>query len=218
MKKIAIGCGVIALVALIAGAVATYFVYNKVRSTFAEFAVLSEIPQIERGVRNTAAFTPPASGELTESQITRFVQVQHQIRTLVGTRFTEFEARYKDLSDRMNRDKGTILDAPAVITAYRDLAQTYVEAKRAQVAALNDASLSLDEYRWIRTQAYAALGVPVGDFDMSRVIEDIKEGREPRRPDGTIAVGPTGPDANKTLVEPHRKALEDNAAMTFFGL
>jgi hypothetical protein len=196
----------------------TYVVVNKVRSTVAEFAVLSEVPQIERGLRNTAAFTPPPSGELTGSQVARLVQVQQQIRSVVGTRFAEFEAKYKDLSERMNRNEGSVFDTTAVVSAYRDLAQTYVEAKRAQVAALNDATLSLDEYRWIRTQAYAALGVAVSEFDMARVIEDVTEGREPRSPDGTLAPGSAGPEANKTLVEPHRKALEDNAAMMFFGL
>ena len=197
---------------------ATYFVVNKVQSTVAEFTALGEIPQIERGVRNKDTFKAPTTGELTEGQVTRFVQVQQQIRSLVGTRFTEFEAKYKDLSERMDRNQGTVFDAPAVIGAYRDLAQTYVEAKRAQVAALNEAGLSLEEYHWIRAQAYAALGAHIGNFDMSRMIEDVKEGREPRRPDGSVAVGPTGPEANRPLVEPHRKALEDNAALPFFGL
>jgi len=217
MKKIAIGCGVIAIVVLIAAAVATYFLVGKVQSTVAEFSALGEIPQIERGVRNTDAFTAPATGELTEGQVTRLVTVQDQIRSLVGTRFTEFESKYKALSERMNRDRGSLFDAPAVINAYRDLAQTFVEAKRAQVTALNDAGLSLDEYRWIRTQAYAALGVPT-DFDMSRMIEDIKQGREPQRPADGVTVGPRGPEANKALVEPHRKSLEANAALPFFGL
>jgi hypothetical protein len=217
MKKLAVGCGILAILALIAAAVATYFVVNKVQSTVAEFAALGEIPQIERGVRNQDPFTPPPSEELTASQVTRFVQVQKQTRALVGTRFAEFEAKYQDLSARMNSDQGTVLDAPAVFNAYRDLAQAFLDAKRAQVAALNDVGLSLEEYRWIRTQAYAALGVPISDFDMSRMIEDIKEGRQPRTTGG-VAVGPSGPDANKAMVEPHRKDLEANAALPFFGL
>lgn len=217
MKKIAIGCGVIALLGLVVGAVATYFVVNKVRSTVAEFAALGEIPDIERGVTNKADYTPPASGELTEAQVTRFVQVQQQVRSLVGTRFDEFEAKYKDLSERMNRDQGSVVDAPAVIGAYKDLAQTFLAAKRAQVAALNEAGLSLAEYRWIRSQAYAALGIPLGDFDVSQAIEDFKAGRQPDPP-GSATVGPSGPEANRTLVEPHRETLEANAALPFFGL
>ena len=217
MKKIAIGCGVIALLLLIGAAVATYFIVNKVQSTVAEFSALGEIPDIERGVRNKAVFSPPPSAELTEAQMTRFVQVQQQVRSLIGSRFAEFETEYKELSERMNKNQGTVLDAPAVIGAYKDLAQTFVAAKRAQVEALNDAGLSLDEYRWIRTQAYAALGIPVAEFDVSQVIDDLREGRQPQRPDGVVA-GPSGPEANRALVEPHRKTLEDNAALPFFGL
>jgi hypothetical protein len=217
MKKIAIGCGVIALLLLIVAAVATYFVVNKVQSTVAEFSALGEIPEIERGVRNKEVFSPPPSAELTEAQVARFIQVQQQVRSLIGNRFAEFETKYKDLSERMNKDQGTVLDAPAVIGAYKDLAQTFVAAKRAQVEALNDAGLSLDEYRWIRARAYAALGMPVGEFDVSQVIDDLREGRQPQQPDGVV-VGPSGPEVNRTLVEPHRKTLEDNAALPFFGL
>ena len=53
MKKLAIGCGILLVVLLVGGAVASYVIYNKVKSTVAEFAALGEIPAIERGVRNT---------------------------------------------------------------------------------------------------------------------------------------------------------------------
>lgn len=219
MKKLAIGCGIVAVVLLIGAAVATYFVVNKVRSTVAEFASLGEIPDIERRVTNQAAFTPPEAGELTEAQVTRYVQVQQQVRSVLGARFDEFNTKYAELSQRMNRDEGTALDAPAVINAYRDLARTYVDAKKAQVDALNAAGFSLDEYRWVRGQAYAAIGMPVMDFDIAKVIENVKSGNTDDVK-GTVggSIGPSGPESNKALVEPHKKMLEDNAALTFFGL
>jgi hypothetical protein len=52
---------------------------------------------------------------------------------------------------------------------------------------------------------------------VSQVIDDIREGRQPRQPEGVV-VAPTGPEVNRTLVEPHRKTLEENAALPFFGL
>jgi hypothetical protein len=219
MKKLAIGCGIVAVVLLIGAAVATYFVVNKVRDTVAEFASLGEIPAIERRVTNQAAYTPPETGELTGAQVTRFVQVQQQVRSVLGARFDEFNTKYAALSERMNRDEGTPLDAPAVINAYRDLARTYVDAKKAQVDALNAAGFSLDEYRWVRGQAYAAIGMPVMDFDIAKVVENVKSGNTDDV-HGTIggSIGPSGPESNKALVEPHKKALEDNAALTFFGL
>jgi hypothetical protein len=219
MKKLAIGCGIVAVVLLIGAAVATYFVVNKVRSTVAEFASLGEIPEIERRVSNRAAFTPPEGGELTEAQVARYVQVQQQVRSVLGARFDEFRTKYAELSQRMDRNEGTALDAPAVINAYRDLARTFVDAKKAQVDALNAAGFSLDEYRWVRGQTYTAIGMPVMDFDIGKVIENVKSGNTDEI-GGTVggSVGPSGPEANKAVVEPHKKLLEDNAALTFFGL
>jgi hypothetical protein len=52
MKKLAIGCEFLMVLLLVCGAVASYFIYSKVKSTVAEFAALREIPAIERGVRN----------------------------------------------------------------------------------------------------------------------------------------------------------------------
>jgi len=221
MKKLAIGCGVVAVVLLVCAAVATYFVVNKVQSTVAEFAALGEVPGIERGVRNTATFTPPGSGELTDAQVARYVTVQQQMRTLLGSRFEEFRVKYAELSKRMDKDQGTVFDAPSVIGAYKDLARTYVEAKKAQVEALNASNFSLSEYRWVRQQAYAAIGMPVMDVDASKIIEEVTSGntsKEPQIPRLGGAIGPSGPDVNKTLVAPHKKLLEDNAALSFFGL
>ena len=220
MKKFAIGCAIVLVIGLIGAAAASYFIFNKVRSTVAEFAVLGEIPEIERAVRNKASFTPPESGELTQAQVDRLLEVQGRIRSLLGTRFGEFQTKYAELTRRMDEHKGTVLDAPAVIGAYRDLATLYVDAKKAQVTALNHAGLSLEEYRWVRGQAYAALGIPMADADISKMIQAATSGRD----GGGAAVGDqnppasAGPETNKALLEPHRKALEDNVALGFFGL
>jgi hypothetical protein len=221
MKKLAIGCGIVVVVLLAGAAVATYFVVNKVKSTYDEFAALSEIPAIERRVRNTATFAPPESGELTDAQIARYVKVQQQLRTLLGSRFDEFTAKYAEVSKRMDKGQGTVFDAPSVIGAYKDLAHTYVEAKKAQVEALNASNFSLSEYRWVRQQAYAAIGMPIVDFDASKMIDDVTSGATPIGPPVPRvggAIGPSGPEANKTLVAPYKKLLEDSAALSFFGL
>ena len=116
------------------------------------------------------------------------------------------------------KDSATVADAPEIISAYRDLAAAYMDAKRAQVDALNRAGLSMEEYRWTRSRAYAALGVPLMDLDVARIIEGVKEGRRPAAPAYRMTVDPTGSPAVQKLVEPHRKALEANAGLAFFGL
>ena len=79
----------------------------------------------------------------------------------------------------------------------------------------------MGEYRWVRQQAYAAIGMPVMDVDVSKFIEDVTSGKTPEQqhtPSLGGSMGPTGPEVNKALVAPHKKQLEDNAALSYFGL
>jgi len=215
MKKLAIGCGVLLVVLMVCGAVGGYLLYHKVSSTIAGFAELRKVPEIERSVRNQAPYAPPSNGELSQSQLKRYLAVQQAVRARLGAQATFFERNYHRL---LSKKEATALDMPELVAAYRDLAGVYMDGKRAQVDALNDAGFSLDEYRWVRTQSYAALGVPMMDFDVSRMIEDVQAGRTPASPNRTIPLGPAGPPANQKLVKPYEKPIVDYAPYGFFGL
>ena len=215
MKKLAIGCGLVALVLAVVAIGVGYYGYMKVRSTVAQVAELGKIPDLEREVRNKTPFTAPASGELTPDEVERFVQVQKRVRERLGQEAAAFERNYKQLEDKKD---ATIADLPTLLAAYRDMATAWMEAKRTQVQALNDVGLSLEEYRWIRNSAYQALGVPFVDMDFGRIAANMKNGM--KEPAGRIegAFTGTGPAANLKLVEPYRKMLEDNVALASFGL
>jgi hypothetical protein len=215
MKKLLIGCLVLAVVLAVTAGAASYYLYRKVDSTISGFKELGTVPELERSVRNKTPFTPPASGELTGAQLDRYLAVQQQVRARLGAGAAEIEQKYKSL---LAKDSATIVDAPAIISAYRDLAKTYVEAKRVQVAALNDAGLSLDEYRWVRRQAYAGIGMPLMELDVAQIMADVKAGRTPAQPTPSLNLTPTARPATAKLVEPHRKTLEANAGLAFFGL
>jgi hypothetical protein len=88
------------------------------------------------------------------------------------------------------------------------------------VDALNEAGLSLEEYRWIREQAYRALGAPYVDFDVSKFVEQFRSGGPGSIESGQISgsFGPSGPESNRTLIEPFKKQLEDNLPLASFGL
>ncbi len=215
MKKIAIGCAVVVVLLAAAAGVGSYLVYRKVSSAFGDFAQLATVPQLERSVRNQSSFTPAPSGELTEAQLQRLMRVQATVRARLGEKGAEFQQRYRAL---LEKDKATALDMPALVSAYRDIAVGYIDAKRAQVDALNEAGFSIAEYRWVRNQVYAALGMPMMDLDVAKIVEDVRAGRTPGEPERSIPLGPTGPPANQELVKPHKKTLEDNAALAFFGL
>ncbi len=215
MKKLAIGCGLVALVLAVAVIGVGYYGYLRVRSTVAQVAELGKIPELEREVRVKTPFTAPDSGELTSDEVERFVQVQKRVRDRLGQEAAALERNYKELGEKK---EATIADLPTLLAAYRDMASAWMEAKRTQIQALNDVGLSLEEYRWIRNSAYQALGVPFVDLDFARIAAEVKSGM--KEPAGRIegAFTGTGPAANLKLVERYRKMLEDNVALASFGL
>jgi hypothetical protein len=215
MKKLAIGCVVLLAIGVAGAAGASYFAYRKVASAYTGFAELGSLPDIERSIRNQRPFAPPPSDEPERAQLEHLLEVQQAVRSRLGARAEEIERRYQRL---LAKDSVTAVDLPELVSAYRDLAGAYVDAKRAQVDALNRAGLSLEEYRWTRSRAYAALGIPLMDLDVSRMIEEVKAGRQPATPTYRMTAGPAASPAIRRLVEPHRKALEANVGLAFFGL
>lgn len=216
MKKLAIGCGLVLVLTGAAAAGVAYYLYRQVSLTIAQFSGFSDLPELEDGVRNKTAYTPPASEEVSESQIEKLAQVQTSVRQRLGQKFTEFEAKYKTL---LQKQEATAVDVPAIIAAYGDLASTWMEAKRSQIEALNAAGLSLEEYGWIREQAYRALGKPFVDLDIGRFIADVKSGIAPETA-GQLrgALEPSGPVINRERIEKFKKILEENLALASFGL
>jgi hypothetical protein len=221
VKKVVIGCLVVLVVLGVAGGIGAWFVYRTVKAKFGDtltqLAALSKAPEIERQVRNTSEYAPPADGVLAPSQVERFVAVQTAVRTKLGARFAELERRYKTLLDKK---EATALDLPELLSAYRDLAGIWLEGKRTQVEALNAQGFSLAEYRSVRDRAYRALGLPLMSVDVSQIIDKAMRGEPVEQPPTHVegSVGPTGPAENQKIIEQHKKTLEENAALAIFGL
>ena len=121
MKKFLAGClmGLLVLGVLVGGAV--YFAWGYLRpavATVTDMASgvtrLGEATDIDRDLRHTALFDPPASGELTADQVTRFVRVQQQVKTALGERGEAFAAKYRELSPRSP-------DGTVVVPSLQDL-------------------------------------------------------------------------------------------------
>jgi len=216
MKKLAIGC---LIVLVVGGAIVVgvgYYGYMKVKSAVAEFAELGQIGEIERGVRVQTPFTAPASSELTQKQVDQLLQIQKSVHDRLGENMAVFQRNYQALAQKK---EATVVDLPTLLSAYKDLAHNWVDAKKAQVAALNEAGLSLAEYRWIRAEAYRALDVPFFSVDFGRLAEQVKAGTPPAEaPIDSVTGGGPSPEANKKLLEPHRKAMEDYLPLAAFGL
>jgi hypothetical protein len=214
MKKLVVGCLVVGGLLGVAGAAGSYVVYRKVRSGVSRFAQLATVRDLEKSVRNQAEFTPPASGELTPRQLERFLEVQQGVRQRLGRSVDELERKYRS---QLEKKEATAADLPALVSAYGDLAAGFVDGKRAQVEALNQTGFSLAEYRWVRTQAYAAIGIEMVGLDLAQLIDDVTNGRTPAS-NSRLEPAPPASGRNQELVAPHRKVLEENVGLAFFGL
>jgi hypothetical protein len=222
MNKFAIGCVGLLGVSVVGAAGASYYAYHKVTTAVESFSELGSLGELDRSIRKQGPYTPPASGEPNRRQIERLVEIQRAVRSRLGTRVDELDRRYRryfEPVDGVTVPVGGVMDSVMLtLRMYRDIAGIYVEGKRAQVEALNRAGVSLEEYRWTRSRAYAALGVPLLEIDIAGVLTDVTQGREPATPARPMTEVPTSSPAARRLVEPHRKALEDNVGLAFFGL
>lgn len=229
MKKIAIGCGLAVVILAIAGAAGMYyFVYKPARSFVASMSQVGEIAELDAKVANTAAFTAPDDGTLTEPQVRRFAAVQEQMHARLGTRATELQEKYKAL-DRSGEAPGVA----EAVGAWRDLLGIIAEAKHAQVDALNAQQFSLAEYRWVQARFYEAAGVAITGIDFREMAGQLQSGNlealqemaskaTDGPQDGAAPAGDTPgvgiPDANRALVAPFKEKAQTWMAYAAFGL
>jgi len=218
MKRGLLGCLVLFLIIAIGGAYAAYrFLYLPGKAYVQSLAQLKVVPELDAKIVNQQPFTPPSDQVLSASQVQRFMGTQQAIRTQLGTRVKELEAKYRTLGDAL-KDSGRTPSLTETLGALKELAGLYVDAKKTQVDALNAAGLSLAEYEWTRARVYEASGLPL-DTTFQQIIRDATAGRNP---DSTTiekpAAAPAVPDANRKLIEPHTKELAEGAALAFFGL
>lgn len=213
-NKAAVGCLVVVVVLGVGVTAGGYAVYRKVRAGVGRLAELSTMGKLEQSVRNRSAWEPPASGELSRAQVDRLLRVQTTVRARLGDRVTALERKYRTYLDKK---EATAADFPAAVSAWGDLATAFVDGKRAQVDALNDADFSLAEYRWVRAQAYAALDLMFMEMDIARLMEGARPDWRPEPAELRVPADSGVRSANRNLVAPHRKAIEDYLVLAFFG-
>jgi hypothetical protein len=173
MKKVLVGCvGVLVIGAILGGVAGYYFVYRPARAFVTGLAKLQESPRLNAQIRNTRSFSPPSDGVLSEAMVQRYLRAQRALHDRMGARLKELDAKYEALNTASG-GQPSITDG---IAALRDLAGLIVEAKQAQVEALNAHDFSLAEYDWVRKSVYAASGIPM-TVDFGHLIEQASTGR-----------------------------------------
>ncbi|MFW5815235.1 MAG: hypothetical protein ACOCVP_00125 [Wenzhouxiangella sp.] len=205
MPKILLGCLIVLAVVVIGGGTVGYFMVFKPAYQFAsevgsfstEFAELNE--QIAREPR----YQPPLEGMLSASQFQRFLAAQRDMRAGMEGGLRELESRWQQVQSEIEsqeRDANIV----EMVTAYRDLADLILEAKRQQVEALQAHDFPLEEYLYVRNTVYRALG------------EDIAVASFGQQGDPPMAR--QLPDEVLVMVRPHREELMEGYVLAWFGL
>lgn len=224
MRKFAAGC-LTGLFLLVAGAaLVTYLAWDLIRpivTTVTDVTDgvkrLGEVTDIDRGLTATAPFVPPIDGALTADQVTRFIRVQTAVRAALGARMQRFADAYRTMGTTKD-GQPQIPSLPQVLGGLRDLSDVYLDAWRAQVAAMNADGFSRDEFSWVRLRVYQAAGLDAVRYDardLERVFEQMARGVQLEVPAVTL---PDAPAVNKALVQPHLQALSSWLPMAVFGL
>ncbi len=205
MPKILVGCLVVLVVLVGGGGIAGYFFVIKpayefvtdVESFVREYAELNE--QVDR----TERYQPPGDGSVTEEQFQRFLVAQRAMRESMEGRMTELKEQFESMQEEIDREDREA-NIAEIVTAYRGLGELLLEAKRAQVEALNRYNFSLQEYMYVRNQTYRAIGQ---DVAVAAYGDSAMQERTWQVPDETVE-----------MVAPHREELLEGYAFAWFGL
>lgn len=221
-KKFFTGCtgclGVFVIVVAVAGVLAWFFVGRPVMNGLETFR---DIHQTNERIENRASYDPPATGELTRSQVERFVTVQRTLSEELKQRLEELEQKYDQVNNQWEQREPTVREAIAV---WGDLGNLYAEAKAVQVEALNDEGFSLEEYRFVRHSFYQALGYELIPYNLDSIAQAASEGdvgvemdferfraERAQIPEETLA-------KNRELVSEHADGAEEWLAFAWWGL
>ena len=134
MKKLAIGCGIVAMLLTLAIGLGSCFLFSKAKQFVGGYAQLAEIPALNEQIHNRSAFAPPEDGRMQARQIERYMAVQRGMHDRLGERFKQLNEKYGQLSRDLEQ-KGREATLGESLGAMNDLLAVLMEAKRAQVDA-----------------------------------------------------------------------------------
>lgn len=213
-KKVVLGCLGAAAVVLIAGGVAGYFFLVRPGMEYVRsIGDVAKVSEMDSQVQNTQSFTPPQDGLLTEDQVTRFVQVQRTITSRLGEELQNLKQKHSSMSGEGGNPSLT-----EFISIWHDLSGTVLKAKEIQVQALNDSDFSLEEYRWVRSSFYKALGASFVSLNLEQAAAAIKQQNPELLEQNQAEADQLAPEQNRELAAPYADESKNWIAYAWLGL
>lgn len=214
MKKAIIGGVVFLLVVLGALFVREYLRVRPVLSIISARNRIAIGQKLEAGIANTSPFVRAHGNDLTADQVGRFRAVEERVEETIGTDYQAFEAHASYLQ-RVHSEGGRIT-ALDVIEGFGDISSRYVKARQAQVAALNDARFSKEEYEWVRARVYAAAGRDLTHLSLDSILETPELTTRAKVVQEHLL--DTMPAVNRQRVQPLLSKIEHWRVLAFFEL
>lgn len=221
MKKILTGCLIVIVIAMIGAAVAGYYAYRMIQPVIQNagdyIAQGKELARLGDRITNKTPYVPPKNGELTTGQVDRFIAVQTRVREALGDRWDEVTTRSEEI--RKKTQGKEMLGFSEVTSIFSEIANIYVEARRAQVNALNVHKFSDSEYLWVKRRVYEAAGMYVtSNFDFSAIEKLARDGAGKTGTTLPDMPMPEVPETNIKLVKPHTAKIKEWIPMAILGL
>lgn len=214
VRKVAIGCGSVFLLLLVAGGGLAWWFIGRPAASFA--GAMRDLRTIEAtydNVERRSAYRPPEDGVLSEAQIDRWLEVQSVMQASLADTAEQLRGRYDDLETRV-RDPSP----GEMVAIVRDAADLIVDAAQIHVQALNANGFSVEEYRWVRNRVLEAAGYSLAGYDLTQVAAvaamDGPDGEAPER--ANLDVPP--PPINVERIAPHLDRVEEALVFAWFGL
>jgi hypothetical protein len=222
MKKILAGCLIVVVIAIVGFTVATYWAYRAVKpmidnaSTYVDKA--REISRLGDAIKIKTPFEPPKNGELTLTQVERFLAVESRVRTELSGQWDQVEKQSAAIKAKADSDSKdwTFSEFTSV---FSNIANVYLTGRKAQVLAINIQRFSEGEYEWVRRRVYEAAGVQLaGNLDLSKIEDLARDNAGKNGVDLPPVDLPKVPEKNIALVKPHVAKIKEWIPMAVLGL
>ena len=222
MKKVLAGCLIVLVIALIGFGVAGYYAYRAMRPVvengISYLDKAREVTRLGEDIKNKSAFEPPANGELTESQVERFLAVQNRVRTDLGDKWGEIEKKASEIRARADRNSNdwTLSEFTAM---FSEIGGIYLDGRKSQIVALNTQRFSEAEYEWVRMRVYEAAGVEMaGNMDLAKIEALARDQASQNGVNLPKMDLPKVPEKNVALVKPHVSKIKEWVPLAVLGL
>jgi hypothetical protein len=174
MKKLAIGLLIVAAVLVLAVVAAGTFYYVKIYPITSPLAAVVGGARLEeRLLENRDPFVAPVSGELTAEEAAKFVAVEEAVQERVGRNL----ALLADTATRLRvASRNGELSLKEMLPGLGAVKKVYLQAKMAQVEAMNKAGFSKAEFEWVRQELYHAAALPLSQLDVSNAAASLAGG------------------------------------------